>query len=303
MPVYPISFSISSKKIVQCLPEKTKILAPLIPGDTKTYIYKTEEQYYRMYQESCFAITMKKGGWDCLRHYEIIANGCLPVFLDIQQCPPNIMTKFPKQLLEEINEFYFQCIESKASIDELTEEQQERILSYTARLCEHLHKELTNKAMAQYVIDVVRPNDTVPLQKILVLSGCIHPDYLRCNMLSGFKELFGANCHDYPQIPHIYDNYATPERCYGRGFSYSKLFQEDKFRNKDLDESIINDIQNHVYDLIIYGSYHHGMPLWEHVNTFYRPEEIVMFCGEDTHTCNYAEYSNKGYHVFVRELI
>jgi hypothetical protein len=29
----------------------------------------------------------KKGGWDCLRHYEIIGNGCMPYFENIEKCP------------------------------------------------------------------------------------------------------------------------------------------------------------------------------------------------------------------------
>ena len=37
-----------------------------------------------MYSNSIFAITNKKLGWDCLRHYEILMNGCVPLYLDIK---------------------------------------------------------------------------------------------------------------------------------------------------------------------------------------------------------------------------
>ena len=40
-----------------------------------------ESDYYKDYQRSYFAITCKKGGWDCLRHYEILANAVSPTFL------------------------------------------------------------------------------------------------------------------------------------------------------------------------------------------------------------------------------
>jgi len=53
-----------------------------------------------------FAITKKKAGWDCARHYEIIFNHCLPIFENIESCPKNIMTLLPKNLLFEINLFY-----------------------------------------------------------------------------------------------------------------------------------------------------------------------------------------------------
>lgn len=41
-----------------------------------TYIFENEEEYYNDYKKSLFAITRKKGGWDCMRHYEILACGC-----------------------------------------------------------------------------------------------------------------------------------------------------------------------------------------------------------------------------------
>ena len=68
--------------------DKEKILATCDPRDTSTYIFDDEESYYNDYAKSLFAITMKKGGWDCLRHYEILAAGCLPVFLNISQNLP-----------------------------------------------------------------------------------------------------------------------------------------------------------------------------------------------------------------------
>ena len=62
------------------------------------------------------------------------------------------------------------------------------------------------------------------------------------------------------------------------------------------------------YDIIIYGSYHRGMPFYEYACEHYKPEEIVMICGEDLNInpkCNHKsheEYSDKGHILFVREL-
>ena len=55
-------------------------ISPLIPGKLDTYIYEKERDYYDMYFNSLFALTYKKAGWDCLRHYEILANGCILYF-------------------------------------------------------------------------------------------------------------------------------------------------------------------------------------------------------------------------------
>ena len=59
-----------------------------------------------MYKKSIFALTYKKSGWDCLRHYEILMNGCIPLFLDIKNCPINTISNLPKdQLIYYLNNF------------------------------------------------------------------------------------------------------------------------------------------------------------------------------------------------------
>jgi hypothetical protein len=68
------------------------------------------------------------------------------------------------------------------------------------------------------------------------------------------------------------------------------------------DKDIESDIKNKKYDIVIYGSYHRGMPYYEVVQQIYKPEEIIMLCGEDIHSCNYNDYVMKGHNVFVREL-
>ena len=60
--IFPISFSIPSCKIVKHVPEKSKVMASIIPGDLKTYVYNNEEDYYLDYQRSRFARTKKKDG-------------------------------------------------------------------------------------------------------------------------------------------------------------------------------------------------------------------------------------------------
>ena len=59
-----------------------------------------------MYSNSIFAITNKKLGWDCLRHYEILMNGCIPLFFNIEDCPKSILKTLPKERLLEIYSSY-----------------------------------------------------------------------------------------------------------------------------------------------------------------------------------------------------
>ena len=101
--ILPISFAIPKLKILSEIDKNPKnLLAPLIPGRLNTYIYDSENSYYEMYKKSIFALTYKKAGWDCLRHYEILMNGCIPLFLDIKNCPIDSISTLPKEKLIEI---------------------------------------------------------------------------------------------------------------------------------------------------------------------------------------------------------
>lgn len=107
----PVSFAYPEEKIYQGdlkSQYKTQAFSSLIPVNQsinpeymQTYVYETEEDYYRQYQQSHFGLTSCKGGWDTMRHYEIIGNGCVPLFVDIDKCPNKTLHLFPKELCKE----------------------------------------------------------------------------------------------------------------------------------------------------------------------------------------------------------
>ena len=97
----PIGFSFPENKIKLDHPNKEKVLSHVIPGVSETFIFDKEEDYYMDYQKSLFAYTWRKAGWDCLRHYEILCNNCIPLFLDIEYCPKSTCTSIPKDMLLE----------------------------------------------------------------------------------------------------------------------------------------------------------------------------------------------------------
>jgi hypothetical protein len=102
--LFPISFAMPDEKIdLYPNDNKTRIVAPMTPLDKRSYIYTTEPTYYQQYADSLFGVTTKKGGWDCMRHYEILANNCIPWFLDIEQCPSeSVMHTLPKDQLAKV---------------------------------------------------------------------------------------------------------------------------------------------------------------------------------------------------------
>jgi hypothetical protein len=275
MPIYPISFSIPSSKIRKTVPEKTQNMASLIPGDLSTYIFTDEKSYYEDYAKSVFGKTWKKGGWDCMRHYEILANGCIPWFEGLNDCPENTMTHFPKKLVKE------------AMVSNEPE-------TFIPALLDHTRKYCTTKAMAQYVLDKIGHSSA---KRVLYLSEQPVPDYLREMLLIGFKEILGKGCVESILLPYIYDDYQDTTKLYGRGFSYTKNIPVDM--KPDLIH--VDDIKNHTFDLVIYGSMHRGMPYFDLVNKHYAPSDIVLVCGEDI--CNDSNsLGERGYNVFIREL-
>lgn len=283
MPVYPIGFSIPESKLVSEIPPKTKRISDLIPGKLSTYIYQNETDYYNEYKTSVFATTTKKAGWDCMRHYEILSQGCIPYFPDLKHCPPNTMTFFPKELVLKANV----CYETGSDPGTLASE-----------LLEYTRQHLTTKKMAQYILD---KSGHPQAKKILFLSGYVQPDYLRCLTLQGFKDLLGSECHDYPRIPHIYKDAGPYNIYYGKGITYTGNISQD-LHDVTKDAHVATDIIKQNYDLIIYGSYHRGLAGLDLVNKYYPPHKIVLLCGEDLHSCDYKRYSDLGYIVFVREL-
>jgi hypothetical protein len=92
----PTAFSIPEEKIVPAPPVKEKdfpahIVDPEVAervGAVSTYAFDRESDYYRDLQVSRFGITTKRAGWDCLRHYELAANGAVPCFRELELKPP-----------------------------------------------------------------------------------------------------------------------------------------------------------------------------------------------------------------------
>ena len=164
--VRPIHFAIPEHHILNSVPNKTKDYGTIIPGDISTYIYDNQVDYYDDYKESYFGITFKKGGWDCLRHYEILANGCVPYFPDLHNCPPYTMVNFPKKLVLDCN--------LKAQIGKLTSDEYNL---YAKLLLQYSKINLTTKKLFEYIMRTRTLKDTYificsynrldPLQKLV----------------------------------------------------------------------------------------------------------------------------------------
>ena len=285
MPIYPISFSINESKIVKEVPKKNKPLGYIIPGKLSTYIFDDEESYYEDYRNSISGITMKKAGWDCMRHYEILANGCIPYFHNLENCPSTILTHLPKKII----------------LEAMNADNKEK---YITLLLNYTREHLTNRKMAEYMLTKINKN----ISSILYISGDPFPDFLRDGILMGLKDIFGKSCVDSIELSHLYKDYRGfldkwwNDGHYGKGFTYSRILSDD-LRSEKLN---IQDIEKHKFDIIIYGNVHRGMPYWDIINKVYIPSEILLLCGEDEHSMTNCPAFNLGqgeYNSFIRELI
>lgn len=174
--ILPISFAIPNCKLYYDLVNKNKDYAYIHPGSgdsdwpkdsRKTHIYDNEIDYYNDYRQAKFALTCKKGGWDCMRHYEILANKCIPIFTDIEYCPENTLTNFPKKILSDIkklpginiatrneNKFTFHgydIIQGESTID-YSQFNNSIYEEYSQLLFDYTEKKLTTKNLGNYIL-------------------------------------------------------------------------------------------------------------------------------------------------------
>ena len=270
---YPIGFSLPESKIVSEIPVKDQDFAFNVPGRLETYIYNKESDYYRDFQRSYFAITMAKGGWDCLRHYEILANGCIPYFLNLEACPENTMFFLPKDLIKEA-----MSLEgvSQYGIDHHVFDKN-KYFEILNKLLEHTRKYLTTKNMAKHILDSVGYSGT---GKILYL-GSDHgkQEFCACLNFIGLKQLLGDRVIDVPKLDYAYKSYPADSigRLYGRGFSYTRMLEDSPIDRENIEQRI----KDKEFDLVIFGNIHWGLHYFNLVRQVYESNRIVYLCTED----------------------
>lgn len=313
--IKPISFAIPEEVICENVPIKTKSFAYNIPGKQETYIYNNEIGYFKGYQESYFGITMKKWSWDSLRHYEILANGCIPYFIDLEKCPSNILHNYPKELI--LNAVKLTGLPSIKNVSGLNETDLEIDFSVfdqhqynilLQKLLSYTRKNLTTKALAKYVLETCR----LPLEgQYLILRACDpkakkKADYQRNLLIHGLHSI-GAKIYCYPKFEYLYDTFPEERvaQLYGKGFTYAR-----KLKDPNLNVSfkhIEEKIAFADFDGIIYTT-QSNVPINIRKTSFFRliqnhysPSKIIFIDGRDNDSLQYDEIIQE-FHCFKREF-
>jgi len=261
--LFPLSYSIPMKfikRVDQTI--KTRLFSPLIPGDTETYIYKDEDSYNNGYGDSCFSFTYKKGGYDCLRHYEILANNSIPYYIDIDEIPSKTMTTFPKSIIKNAMGSLMSNCYDLSSFDK-----------YIQELNDYTINNLTCEKTAENFIDLLDSlNGRVQNKKVLMINNGV-TNYSIMTLAYGLRQNLKSEFVDFPRMSQLY----TKEQ-------FNLHIEDDVHIDR---ENISDKIKARFYDYVIIGSVGpdettNHIQEYEHlVQSSYKKTEIVYIFGGD----------------------
>lgn len=229
-----------------------------------------EDAYVEQYRSSRFAYTSRKGGWDCLRHYEILAAGCIPVFRDLSECPANTMVSFPKELVLEACAKLLPWDDSKIELYEM----------YVRRLLKHCRENCSVSAGAARFLRAF-PDP----RRVLMIQCHSGENYTRELLSIGLRRKLGENFIDYPRIDVLYKD-CDLSRKYGNGFTYGGRLSPIELDRTHIEERI----RAKEFDIVIYGKVGRDegwegliptMPFWDVVSSVYSREQIAFLYGGD----------------------
>ena len=157
----PISFGIPASKIsyVTARQKTQRFTTHIVDEDirkafrqhqnTGSYVFSNEQDYYADIQKSMYGITTKRGGWDCLRHYEFAANGAVLCFKELDEKP---VLSAPHGLNATNSICYKNFEDLDAKLQAITEVEYEKFLLNSYRWIE----QYTTKAVANRVMSSIQ---------------------------------------------------------------------------------------------------------------------------------------------------
>jgi len=240
-----------------------KLISEKIPGER--YSFVSEAEYLREYQESYWAITHKKGGWDCYRHLEILTSGCAPLMHDVHRAPVGSMFYYPKQLLA----YLFERFSNGPFIPE-------------PNLYEYLKKwsskYLSTQAVASQVMRLSTVNKSLSGNRILFVDPYLahNVDYLSLMTLVGFLQCYPGAVDIYKSPPrYLFDSFAgATSDLYGLGFGYSRLMPAGSAK-------VVQNIDFEIYHTIVVGHATRNRDFIEYASEHPSKKNLIIIDGRD----------------------
>jgi hypothetical protein len=264
--VFPISYSLPLDEYIDVVPPKTKDCSMIIPRDKNTYKFTTHAGYVAEYASSYYCITYKKGGWDTLRHYEIIAAGCMPYIIDLDYIPEQTMVHYPKQLVMEARSLpgvSFDCRAIQVHIDHAVFPR-ERYLQLLRAVIAHARQHMTTLASAEYVMAAAGFEQVATMARkprVLVIATAKKGAPLRAQgnynswfLFHGLRTLLGANAVDSHELSFLYEQplevmQKQRKQLYGLGFGYAYKLKRVDVNRSHLEEQIAAK----QFDVVVYA--------------------------------------------------
>lgn len=301
-PIYPIFIGIPATEFVECVPRKHYSVQGGVGEANYRFGPGQEAEYKSAYRDAYFGVTKRKAGWDCLRHYEIIASGAIPFFSPVgtlESCPKFTMAHWPKKLLTQLSNITY--LEDVNELDAAG-----LYAPAAAGLLAYARARLSTEALADYLLRASGHSDA---KKVLLLSTHPDPDYMRDMLIHGLRSKLGPRgLIDFIRPPHMYHgrsrsfNFSENANLYGHGFTYAHRLRDDEDFYVDRTQ-IEERIRRHEFDVVVYASVHRGMPFWPAVYATYSKDDLIFVDGEDEHGwCPWSTYLRSKGHFFMREI-
>lgn len=308
--LFPLSYSIPAEVIVPYVPFKTTHTAE------HNYQFDDVAPYMENYRKAFFGHTSLKCGWDCMRHYEILSQGTITEFTNLEGLPRKTMTNFPKALVFNLNTKYYSL-----TFDEIMKCSSSAVYNDLNSLLCYTRDNLTTESAARYVL---RKSGHADAKRILYLSNADKSGNYMVEMLAhGFSRITEGAADMWPDFEERYDNYPVEptKKLYGKGFNYTR-FLPAAWRRAPSAELIQKRIKEKYYDVIVHCTSEQSDLQYPfltgegNAKEYYDLSDIVLICGNDcdnywspekqwyirdSHDCPIKCLADKA-PIFIREL-
>ena len=286
--LFPLSYSIPAEVIVPYVPFKTVHTAE------HNYQFNDVAPYMENYRKAFFGETRLKCGWDCMRHYEILSQGTITNFHNLEGLPRKTMTNFPKARVFYLNSKYYSL-----TFDEILKCSSSTVYDDLDSLLCYTRDNLTTESAARYVL---RKSGHADAKRILYLSNADKSGNYMVEMLAhGFSRITGGQADMWPDFEERYDNYPVEptKKLYGKGFNYTR-FLPASWRRAPSAELIQQRIKEKYYDVIVHCTSEQSDLQYPfltgegNAKEYYDLSVIVLICGND---CDYYWSAEKQWYI------
>jgi hypothetical protein len=290
--VFNWPWSVPDRNIVTFdMKKKVRDFSLLIPGKGSTYIYgHNETLYHQQYAESLYAFTMRKAGWDCMRHYEILGAGTVPYFLGLDHMPPNTMSLFPREIVKAlislpgvtVNYTYpnetetYKSFEVNSAIIDKEKFPLDIYNTLATSLNQYTKQYMTSSAVFRAAFlaatGMTEIKSALFIRNLTIEQGN-RADYHEMLAILGMKFLLGSHGIDFPVLELLYEDYPPDKGCgWGGCFSYGRRLKREWKPHGNLSVADISSmIRQKKFDVIIYGE----IARWPRMNTCMFAEDIA----------------------------